>query len=59
MNLFRGICGVRNFKAHSNILFDSPERGHEYLALASLLMRLLDIATVNAKPAEKAEPSHS
>jgi uncharacterized protein (TIGR02391 family) len=47
MNLFKGICGIRNFKAHTNVLFDSPERGHEYLALASLLMRLLDIATVN------------
>jgi uncharacterized protein (TIGR02391 family) len=45
MNLFKGIVGIRNFKGHSNVLFDSPERAHEYLALASLLMRLLDIAS--------------
>jgi uncharacterized protein (TIGR02391 family) len=44
MNLFKGIVGIRNFKAHSNTLFDSPERAFEYLALSSLLMRLLDIA---------------
>jgi uncharacterized protein (TIGR02391 family) len=44
MNLFKGIVGIRNFKAHTNVLFDSPERAHEYLALASLLMRLLDVA---------------
>ncbi len=44
MNLFKGIVGIRNFKAHTNILFDSPERAFEYLALSSLLMRLLDIA---------------
>jgi uncharacterized protein (TIGR02391 family) len=44
MNLFKGIVGIRNFKAHSNKLFNSPERAFEYLALSSLLMRLLDIA---------------
>ncbi len=27
-----------------------PSRAHEYLALASLLVRLLEIATVNPKP---------
>lgn len=46
--LYKGIVGLRNSKAHSNRLFNDPNRGHEYLALASLLMRLLEIATVNA-----------
>ncbi len=45
--LFKGIVGLRNSKAHSNALFDDPLRGHEYLALASLLMRVLEIAKVN------------
>jgi uncharacterized protein (TIGR02391 family) len=44
MFLFKGIVGLRNSKAHSNRLFDDPSRGHEYLALASVLMRLLEIA---------------
>ncbi len=30
--LFKGIVGLRNFKAHSNRLFDDPLRAHEYLA---------------------------
>ena len=47
MFLFKGIVGLRNSKAHSNRLFDDPRRAYEYLALASLLMRLLEIATVN------------
>lgn len=50
MFLFKGIVGLRNFKAHSNQLFDDPYRAHDYLALASLLMRLLEIATVNRAP---------
>ena len=37
MYLFKGIVGLRNSKAHSNRLFNDPARGHEYLALASLL----------------------
>jgi uncharacterized protein (TIGR02391 family) len=45
--LFKGIVGLRNSKAHDNRLFDDPSRAHEYLALASLLMRLLEIAQVN------------
>lgn len=45
--LFKGIVGLRNSKAHSNALFDDPLRGHEYLALASVLMRVLEIARVN------------
>jgi len=44
MYLFKGIVGLRNAKAHSNVLFDDESRAHEYLALASLLMRLLEIA---------------
>lgn len=45
--LFKGIVGLRNSKAHSNALFNDPLRGHDYLALASLLMRVLEIAKVN------------
>ncbi len=47
MFLFKGIVGLRNSKAHSNRLFDDPHRAHDYLALASVLMRVLEIATVN------------
>jgi uncharacterized protein (TIGR02391 family) len=50
MFLFKGIVGLRNSKAHSNRLFNDPSRAHEYLALASLLIRLLEIATVNPNP---------
>jgi uncharacterized protein (TIGR02391 family) len=50
MFLYKGIVGLRNSKAHSNRLFNDPSRAHEYLALASLLMRLLEIATVNRTP---------
>ena len=47
MFLYKGIVGLRNSKAHSNRLFNDPHRAHEYLALASLLMRLLEMAAVN------------
>ena len=47
MLLFKGIIGLRNSKAHSNRLFADPYRGHDYLALASVLMRVLEIATVS------------
>jgi uncharacterized protein (TIGR02391 family) len=50
MFLFKSIVGLRNSKAHSNRLFNDPRRAHEYLALASLLMRLLEIAAVNRTP---------
>lgn len=40
--LFKGIVGIRNRKAHENIVLNDPYRALEYLALASLLMRLLD-----------------
>jgi uncharacterized protein (TIGR02391 family) len=47
MHLFKGIVGLRNSKAHSNRLFNDSSRGHEYLTLASLLMRLLEVAQVD------------
>jgi uncharacterized protein (TIGR02391 family) len=47
MYLFKGIVGLRNSKAHSNTLFNDPSRAHEYLALASLLLRILELARVN------------
>jgi uncharacterized protein (TIGR02391 family) len=43
MFLFKAIVGLRNSKAHSNRIFNDPRRAHEYLALASLLLRLLEI----------------
>ena len=43
MYLFKGIVSLRNSKAHSNRLFNDPFRAHEYLALASLLIRLLEV----------------
>lgn len=43
MFLFKGIVGLRNSKAHSNRLFDDPYRAHDYLAMASLLMRILEL----------------
>jgi uncharacterized protein (TIGR02391 family) len=42
MFLFKGVVGLRNSKAHSNQLFSDPHRAQEYLALASLLMRILE-----------------
>jgi uncharacterized protein (TIGR02391 family) len=42
MFLFKGIVGLRNSKAHSNRLFNDPLRAHDYLSLASLLMRVLE-----------------
>jgi uncharacterized protein (TIGR02391 family) len=44
MYLFMGIVGIRNRKAHDNVILDSPDRAVEYLGLASLLMRLLDLS---------------
>lgn len=40
--LFKGIVFIRNRKAHENIILNDPFRALEYLALASLLMRLMD-----------------
>ncbi len=42
MFLFKGIVGIRNRKSHENVILDDPHKAIEYLALASLLMRLLD-----------------
>jgi uncharacterized protein (TIGR02391 family) len=42
MNLFKGIVGIRDKKAHHNFIQNDPQKALEYLALASLLMRLLD-----------------
>ena len=51
MYLFKGVVGLRNSKAHSNSLFNDPFRAHDYLALASLLIRLLEIRTLPAQRA--------
>lgn len=42
MFLFKGVVGIRNRKAHDNVILDDPYRAMEYLTLASLLMRFLD-----------------
>jgi uncharacterized protein (TIGR02391 family) len=42
MLLFKGIVGIRNRKAHDNVILDDPVRAMEYLSLTSLLMRLLE-----------------
>jgi len=42
MYLFKGIVGIRNRKEHENVILDDLYKAIEYLALASLLMRLLD-----------------
>lgn len=42
MFLFKGIVGIRNKKAHSNIILEDKEKAFEYLVLASLLFRLLE-----------------
>jgi uncharacterized protein (TIGR02391 family) len=42
--LFKGILGLCNSKEDCGQLFDDPLLAHEYLALASLLMRMLEIA---------------
>lgn len=42
MNLFKGIVGIRDKKAHLNFIQKDPYKTIEYLGLASLLLRLLD-----------------
>jgi uncharacterized protein (TIGR02391 family) len=42
MFLYKGIVGIRNRKAHDNVLLDDANSAIEYLALASLLVRLLE-----------------
>jgi len=48
--LFKGVVQLRNKKAHVIESLTDSSRAHDYLALASLLMRLLDIAVVTGKP---------
>jgi uncharacterized protein (TIGR02391 family) len=43
--LFKGIVSLRNSMAHSNRPFNDPSRAHDYLALASLLMRVLELTS--------------
>lgn len=45
MNLFKGIVGIRDMKAHRNSIQNDPLKTIEYLSLASLLLRLLDEAS--------------
>ena len=42
MFLYKGIVGIRNRKAHDNVILDDRQRAIEYLYLASLLIRLLE-----------------
>jgi len=42
MNLYKGIVGIRDRKAHLNFIQNDPRKTIEYLSLASLLLRLLD-----------------
>jgi uncharacterized protein (TIGR02391 family) len=49
MNLFKGIVGIRDRKAHLNFTQNDPLKTIEYLSLASLLMRLLDEHTVSSE----------
>lgn len=41
-NIFKGIVGIRDKKAHLNFIQNDPLKTIEYLSLASLLLRLLD-----------------
>jgi uncharacterized protein (TIGR02391 family) len=45
MNLFKGVVGIRNKKAHLNFIQNDPLKTIEYLSLASLLLRLLEEAS--------------
>ena len=42
MYLFKGIVGIRDKKAHLNFIQNDPNKAFDYLAMTSLLMRLLD-----------------
>lgn len=56
MFLFKAIVCIRNRKAHENIILDDPYRTLEYLALASLLMRLLDKFTQENDSSARTNP---
>jgi uncharacterized protein (TIGR02391 family) len=47
MNMFKGIVGIRDKKAHLNYLQNDINKAIEYLCLASLLMRLLEEGIVD------------
>lgn len=42
MNLYKGIVGIRDKKAHLNFIQNDPLKTIEYLSLASLLLRMLN-----------------
>jgi|GEM_PF-2220936 len=46
LNLYKGIVGLRDRKAHLNFIQEDPLKTIEYLTLASLLIRLLDEGTI-------------
>lgn len=46
MNLFKGIVGIRDRKAHMNFIQNDATKTIEYLCLASLLLHLLDENTI-------------
>lgn len=49
MNLFKGIVGIRDKKAHLNFIQNDSLKTIEYLCLGSLLLRLLDENQPTAK----------
>ena len=52
MNLFKGIVGIRDKKAHLNFIQNDRLKTIEYLSLASLLLRLLEEHTLVNKDSE-------
>lgn len=58
MNLFKGMVGIRNRKAHENVIIKNPTRATEYLFLASLLMQLLDQYVLKKKKKHKRLGKH-
>lgn len=54
--LYKGLVGLRNSKAHSIVPLDDPVRAYEYLAFTSLLLRLLEVATVNSPNSPPTSP---
>jgi uncharacterized protein (TIGR02391 family) len=47
MYLFKGLVGIRDKKAHLNFVQNDPRKTLEYLALCSLLIRLLDDSSIS------------
>jgi uncharacterized protein (TIGR02391 family) len=53
--LFMGaIAGLRNPRGHGTVMQDTPDEALEYLALASMLMRRLDVAADRQTPSSPA-----